>query len=326
MSELSVEVFHKKTCYIPVVKDGSTWQTDRRGAPGQFNFTVIQDHRFKCSEGDAVRVRYGSFNVFFGFVFKMTRSKSGEIQILAYDQERYLKNKAIYTGVNKTASQIIKELAEDYQLKLGSIANTGHKIKSTVEDNKALFDIIDNALTRTLQHTKTMYVLYDDFGKLTLKKLSDMKVKSGKGYFCVTKDNSQDYSLVSSIDQDVYDSVALYYHDQKSGKTTYKFVSDKQKIKEWGVLQLVQKVESKEGMATQAKQMLELYKEKTRTLEINGVKGYPKVRGGSMILLDMSINGLTFKNFMVVEKAKHTWKDSLYTMDLNLRGGVINSA
>ena len=64
----------------------------------------------------------------------------------------------------------------DFNLNLGSIADTGYKIPSRVEDNTSLFEMIENALDLTMQNTKQMFVLYDDFGKLTLKNLSDMRV------------------------------------------------------------------------------------------------------------------------------------------------------
>lgn len=90
----------------------------------------------------------------------------------AYDQLRYLNNKDTYVYENKTASQFIQMLAADFSLNTGTLEDTGFVIASRVEDNTSLFDMIENALDLTLQNSKEMFVLFDDFGKLTLKNIS----------------------------------------------------------------------------------------------------------------------------------------------------------
>ncbi len=64
----------------------------------------------------------------------------------------------------------------DFHLNLGAVESTNFIIPSRIEDNTALFDIIYNALDLELTNKKAMYVLYDDFGKLTLKGLEKMKI------------------------------------------------------------------------------------------------------------------------------------------------------
>jgi hypothetical protein len=73
--------------------------------------------------------------VFYGFVFKMKRSKDQMIQVTAYDQMRYLKNKDTKIFENITASGIIKTLADDFQLKTDDIEDTEFKlIQANVKD------------------------------------------------------------------------------------------------------------------------------------------------------------------------------------------------
>ena len=100
----------------------------------------------------------------------LCESKSDVIQITVYDQLYYLKNKDTYVYTNKTAADVIRMIAEDFQLNVGDLEDTGYTIGSRVEDNQTLFDIIQTALDETLKATSQMYVLYDDVGKLTPQK------------------------------------------------------------------------------------------------------------------------------------------------------------
>ena len=171
-------IHHKHKLFEPVVQSGVQWDTSRKGSPGKLTFSLVKDAVIDFAEGDAVSFYDGETQVFYGFVFKKSRDKSGVIDVVAYDQLRYLKNKDTYVYTNKTASEVVRMLAEDFSLKLGTVEDTRHKIDSRVEDNQTLFDIIQNALDLTLTSTRQLYVLYDNFGRLTLHNISSMKVKS----------------------------------------------------------------------------------------------------------------------------------------------------
>ncbi|MBR4026683.1 MAG: hydrolase, partial [Lachnospiraceae bacterium] len=162
--------------FQPVVEDSVEWSTERRGTPGKLTFKVLQDSLLKITEGCPVRFCENEEKIFFGFIFKQQRTKDSIITITAYDQLRYLKNKDTRVYENKTASQFIKATANDYQLQTGTIENTKYVIPSRIEENTSLFEMFENALDLTLTNTKEMFVLYDDFGKLTLKSLSSMYV------------------------------------------------------------------------------------------------------------------------------------------------------
>ena len=162
--------------YIPVVEEGIEWSTERRSTPGKLTFKLVKDSVINFQEGAAVRLKVDGKPVFFGFVFTKKRDKDQIIEVTAYDQLRYLNNKDTYVYENKTASQFIQMIAADFSLNTGTLEDTGFVIASRVEDNTSLFDMIENALDLTLQNSKEMFVLYDDFGKLTLKNLSSMYV------------------------------------------------------------------------------------------------------------------------------------------------------
>ena len=181
--------------YYPVVEEGVTWETARKGLPGKLAFSIVNDGKINFQEGNAVRMKYGGQNVFYGFVFAKKRNKGNTIGVVAYDQLRYLKNKDTYVYTNKTASDLIKMISTDFKLNIGIIENTTYTIASRVEDNKALVDMIQNALDLTLDNKKKIYVLHDDFGKLTLKDVESMKLN-----LMIDEEAAEDFDYTSSID------------------------------------------------------------------------------------------------------------------------------
>ena len=162
--------------FIPVVQEDIQWTTERKGNPGKLTFKVHLDDVLDITEGNAVRLKWNGANIFYGFIFSKKMDKERIITVTAYDQLRYLKNKDTYVYKNKTAGEVIQMICADFQMQTGSIEDTGFKIASMVEDNQTLFDIIQNALDATMENQKYMYVMYDDFGKVTLKGLDNMRL------------------------------------------------------------------------------------------------------------------------------------------------------
>ena len=187
--------------YLPIVEEGIEWTTERRSAPGKLTFKVVKDGIIDFQEGAAVRLKVDGKGVFFGFVFSKKRDKDQIITVTAYDQLRYLNNKDTYVYENKTAAQFIKMIAEDFSLNVGTIEDTPFVIASRVEDNTSLFDMIENALDLELQNNGNMFILYDDFGRLTLKFLGNMYVgDNSSGYLMIDEEPGENFDYTSSID------------------------------------------------------------------------------------------------------------------------------
>ncbi|MDP4152590.1 MAG: hydrolase [Bacillota bacterium] len=302
--------------FAPIVEDGVTWDTSRSGEPGKLTFSVLKDSILDFTEGDAVRLRYGGDNIFYGFVFQKKRDKDGVIEVTAYDQLRYLKNKDTYVYSNKTAGEVIQMIADDFRLKTGELEDTGYKIPSRVEDNKTLFDIIQTALDETLRNTKRLFVMYDDFGKLTLKNIESMKLN-----LLIDEAAGENFSYTSSIDGETYNKIKLAYDNDKTGKREIYIAQDSENMNRWGVLQYFDTIKEEINGKAKADALLQLYNQKTRNLTISNVLGDTSVRAGSSVIVKMDVGDLTVANFMIVEKAKHTFSENEHLMDLTLRGG-----
>ncbi len=302
--------------YYPLIEDGIKWETERSGAPGKLTFTVINDGQLSFQEGDEVRLLVDGEGVFLGNVFRKKRDKAQHITVTAYDQLRYLKNKDTYVYTNKTAGELIQMLAADFKLNLGTIAETEFKIASRVEDNASLFDMIGNALDLTLTNKKTMYVLFDDYGKLTLKPLDSMRLN-----LLIDEETGENFDYSSTIDEQTYNKVKLSYENENTGKREIYIAQDSSKINSWGVLQYFDTLSKGENGKAKADALLSMYNTKTRSLKITNAFGDVRCRAGSMPVVMLNLGDMAVQNFMLVEKCCHTFRENEHFMDLTLRGG-----
>ena len=307
---------HGDKVFIPVVQEGITWTTERKGCPGELKFKVVKDDVISFTEGDAVRLKVNGQNVFYGFIFKKQRDKEQIISVTAYDQLRYLKNKDTIVYENKTAGELIQMIAKDYMMQTGTIEDTGFKIKSRVEENTSLFDMIQNALDMTLENQKYMYVMYDDFGKIALKGLDNMRLN-----LLIDEETGENFDYTSSIDSNTYNKVKLTYDNEKTGTREVYVAQDSENMNAWGVLQYFDTLQEGENGKAKADVLLSLYNKKTRNLTIKNAFGDVRVRAGSMIVVIMDLGDMKLKNLMLVEKCKHEFKESQHLMTLTLRGG-----
>lgn len=308
---------NNSNCYFPILQSGMVWETERKGVPGKLSFTVIKDDVLNFQEGNAVVFRKDNINLFYGFIFTKKRNKDGTIQVTAYDQLRYLKNKDTIQYENKKASEVIQMLANDFHLQCGDIADTGHVMESVTEEDTSLFDVIQAALDETLRVTGKLYVLYDDFGKLTLQNIEDLKTD-----FLIDDMTGEDFDYQSSIDEQTYNKIQLSYDNEDTGKRERFTAQDGEKINSWGVLQYHEALQSNTGAAAKANALLKLYNQKTRKLTIKNVLGDVRIRAGTAIVVNLNLGDIIAKNHMMVEKAKHTFTDEAeHFMDLTLIGG-----
>ena len=302
--------------YVPAVLEDVNYSTERYGTPGKLTFKVLQDETLKFEEGNAVRFRWQNNDVFFGFIFSLRRDKENVVNVTAYDQTRYLKNKDTYVYQNKTASEVLQLIANDFNLQCGDVEDTGFKIATRVEDNQTLFDIIQNALDLTMENRKEIYVLYDDFGKLTLKSLENMRVN-----VIIAADTAGNFQYSSSIDGNTYNKIKLVYDNARTGQRDFVVRKDNETINKWGVLQYYDTLQEGENGKAKADALLSLYNQKTKTLRIKNAFGDCRVRAGSLICVSLDLGDTVLNNWMLVESCKHVFKHEEHFMDLNVRGG-----
>lgn len=316
---MTYELFiqHEKTLMFPPIVDGVTIEWERQGQPGKLTFEIVKTANLSFEEGDACRFSVDGTPLFYGFVFDKSRSGNNPdvIKVTVYDQLYYLKNKDTYVYSNKTATEVVKMIAEDFGLNLGTLEDTGYKIASRTEENTSLFDIIQNALDETLKAKTEMYVLYDKAGKLTLTNISNMKLG-----LVINEDTAGNYDYKTSIAEKTYNRIKLLYEDSNSGSRQVYIAQDSSNINKWGVLQYYEKLNDATNAKTMADAMLKLYNSKTRSLTVKNALGDIRVRAGTLLVVILGLGDINLFNFLMVEQVKHTIKDGQHLMELKLRG------
>jgi hypothetical protein len=305
---------------IADIVSGVSWKTSRMGRPGSLAFTLVknaiyQDVRFHYSNGDIVRFRKDGQNVFYGYIFSIDSGKDDAVKILAYDQIRYLLSSDTYVFANITASDILRKIAADFNLRLGQIADTIYRIPTMVEDGKKLLDIICKSLDLTLINSNRNFVLYDDFGSLRIRNIEDMLVD----FYVGDGSLMYDFNTKTSIDQDTYNKVKLYKDNKDTGKREIYIAQDSANKERWGTLQLYQSVDENMN-AAQINQLLNtlitLKNRESKTLKINAI-GDVRIRAGSYVRILIEKYGINQP--FLVDECQHSFDGADHTMALEMK-------
>lgn len=313
MIDMMIE--HEGKLFRPVACGAVTWSLERQGSPGKLTFSVLREGAPLFTEGDRVCLHCNGTGIFYGFIFERKTGKDHVVSVTAYDQLRYLKNKDTYQYENKTATEVIRMIAADFNLSVGDLADTGFVIGARADPDKTLFDIILNALTLTINATKQMYVLYDSYGKLTLKNIGDMKLD-----LLIGDRTAEDFDYSTSIDGETYNQVKVSIDNEETGKRDVYIAKHSENINAWGVLQYYHKGEKGDDGQSMADAMLAKYNHKTKKLSIKNALGDIRVRPGCLMPVVMDLGDMKLSNYLLVEKAVHSFDGALHTMDLTLRG------
>lgn len=316
--EVHLYIQNGQSVYEPVVQGSINWETQRKGQPGKCSFTIIPDSKLHIEEGNAVRLDVNGKSVFFGFIFERSWNSDGQMKVTAYDQLRYLKNTDSYNYTNLSTGEVILMIARDYNLKTGTLIDTGHKISRNRPD-KTLIDIILDSLDLTLIHTGKIYVLYDDAGSLTLNDVENMKLD-----IMIDGSTAQDYDFKISVDSDTYNQIKVYYDDNKTKKREVYMTKDTETINKWGILLKNESIEKDANGQEIAERYLGLYNRPTRSLNIKGAFGDIRVRAGCLIPVALDLKEMELKNYLLVEAVTHNIDEGIHTMDMTLRGAGIS--
>lgn len=280
--------------------------------------------------GNVISITYKGTGMFKGYIFSIVEKYGDLIEVVAFDQLRYLKNQHTMTIKNKTATKLIKELAAEFKLKLGEIEETSVDIavKQIIVENQSLFEIINNALDDTMLANKKQgrirqYILFDDFGKLTLK-----DQKGLKSDLVFENSNIIKFENQSSIDSQTYNKIFIYYKDDKEKKVDKYIIEDSDTQSKWGVLQKTFSVEkiTKDQADEWGQKLLKYFNIPNWKFEITTLLQDPEIRGGTNIKVSLDLNNKKLQKNMVVSKVIHNFSNNEYTMDLTLLGVSENGA
>ena len=296
--------------YSPVFKSGEL-TTQRFDAPGKFVFSGQEPSDIALPEGTAITFKDNGTTVFAGYIFTAKRDRFGNVQYTAYDQLRYLKANTSKTWTNVNLEQIILELAADFSLRVGNLANTGYTFPTLVKENESCLDIIFDALSTVIHQTNKIFLFYDENGSLVLREAKELMISTAIG------DGSMmtDYEYTRDIDSDTYNRIKLVKPNENTGRTDVFIHEDTDSIRKWGLLQYYDKADKNYNEA-QLDQLCAAYLQyynrvsQTLTVEAMGVTG---IRAGTILpIVINSVKDLSFNRILLAEKVVHSYEGDNY--------------
>ncbi len=300
--------------FYPAILNDISLDLEYKGNAGMLKFKVLKDEFLSFFEGNTVEFYYKGEKIFRGFIFTKQRSDNNFVNVTAFDQIRYLKNKDTFNIFHKKSSDVLLEIANDFNLEVGYVEDTKHVIPYILNEDKTFLDIIYNSLHTTFEHTGETYILYDDFGKLTLKNSNNMKVD-----IIICEENCCGFDYSSSIDDNTYNEIII-----KCDGFVEAQEKNSQNIEKWGLLRLVEKTDDITNASTKAVELLETHNKEKRTLSIKKAIGDVRVKGGSKVFVKLNVGDIFVDDNMLVESVKHHFKENEHFMDLKISGGAFS--
>ena len=284
---------------------------------GKCSFSLTTNvNKLKFSMGSSVSLKVNGVGKFFGYIF--TAEPDGDnLSITAYNQLRYLKNNESYVLTGTTHEKIIKLIANDFKLRLGTIEGVNYILPERIEDNKSLGDIIQRALDFTLQGTKKMFIIRDEFGYLCCRDVSKLMTN-----IIIGEDSLlESYKYKESIDSESYNSIKLYKDNKDTGKREVYIAKDSNNQSKWGMLQYFKSVDENSTDAQvreKANQLLDLHNKVFRTLKLT-CKGILELDVGNGIFLQLNdIPEVKFNQNAIIKSIEDIYENGIHSMNLEV--------
>lgn len=300
--------------------------TNRMDSPSKLTFTVLEKDGISIPEGSSVEVSVDGVKMFKGYVFTAKQGRDEDVEYTAYDQLRYLKANASYTFVAMTLGQIIQQIAADFGLTCGTLADTGYAFPCLIKENESCLDIIFDALNETILNTGKIWIFYDNAGALTLTEARNLLTTSLVG----DESLATDFTYERDIDSDTYNRIKLVRPNEEKGVTEVYLYEDTDTIGQWGLLQYYDEVDENMNSA-QIEQMaqayLTYYNRVKQTIKIEAI-GIPALRAGMIVPVRLGkVESLSVSRLLLAEKVDHSIEDGQHTMTIEVEdfqqlGGV----
>ncbi|MEC1748992.1 XkdQ/YqbQ family protein [Bacillus mojavensis] len=307
----------KDTEWLELVAESVSLEGHRFQAPRSIEATIVikqgDQTYYSVTEGDTVLFKWKGKELFRGTVFARTPDEH-TLAFSAYDMLQYLvKNQDVYVFSNQRADQMIRRIANDFQIPTASIANTGHTIKSLViKNDTSLYDIILKALKQTKSQTGRNYQLYSEKGKLGLRAWPD----PSEVWVLETGVNITGYQYSTSIN-DTATRVVL--RRQKDNKTYKASAKDSSGLNKYGVLQYTETVTDEINQAQlQQRADVRLAEKKGVKKELKNIQavGIPEVQSGLPVYISIPEAGI--KKTYWVDTDRHEFKGTKHTMTIDV--------
>lgn len=285
----------------------------------KLDFSYV-DNDLKLRNGSVVCFKYNDADIFYGYVFKHSRNKNGEITVTAYDQLRYAKAKDTVAIDGDTVSFLVRKMCNYFKLRQGILDDSGYVLATGYYDDKTWLDIIYSAIDETLTNKGEWYVLRDEFGSVALRNIENLKLDLVLG----DKSLAYDFEYEKSIDDDFYNVIKIQAEIKKEGDSGSNektesipiVKGDEDSVAKYGFLQYFEKVqvENEAQANSKAEMLLKLYNHEVETLSLNCL-GDTSVRAGTSFYA--SIGDIGVNKRLIVRSVTHDFMP-VHTMSLEV--------
>lgn len=287
-------------------------------AAGVLKARVIKCDGLSFGEGARVCLVVDGEQVFSGRVFTKRRSMPDVIEIVAYDELRYLQNRdcCVFSGVSP--KEMLKQIAALVNLSVGDLAEVNWRCGVRVYDNRRYIDMLVDVLDGVLAERGRHYTVIAEKGRLCLRASRDMSCD-----VCLELGAFAEYEYKTSIDENYANRVKLIYEDKRKAARRQFVVEDREAIQNYGVLQYVHKSAAvEEENRANASERLRQLNRRGESLTVRRATGDIAVRGGSIVWVRMNLGDKVVDGEALVKSARHYFKSGVCLMDLELDCGL----
>lgn len=242
--------------------------------------------------------------LFKGYVFKNERaSQSSSVSVIAYDPLIYfLKSVGTYNIKNKTAEEVAKMLCNDFEVPIGTFAQTGIK-QSFLANRRGIYDILATAYTTASKKNGKKYMPLIKDGKLNVIEIGTLVA----GFELSDEINIIDSGYTESV-ENMVNRVRIY--NDKDTQTGV--VENAEWIKKYGVLQDIYVTQKDKDTQTEAKALLT---DVEKTITVEAIGNIRCITGNAVKVKDKA-TGLT--GLFYIDSDTHTWSNGQHIMKLKL--------
>lgn len=310
--ETKDEIITLDTMVVSINWSGDITQPYRTLSVQLKNTLNLREKAVDLENGNIITFRKNKQVLFKGILFNHQIDQTGNHSLTCYDLNYYLtKNTTTKKITNKTASQFIRNLCEEFDIPYNQIDETGYVIPKRILKSKTLYDMIKIVLTDTYKQTGRRFFILNKDGKLDIiergTQISEWVLEEGV--------NIRQASYRKSI-EDMKTRIKVTAGEETN--PIIATVEDKRLIEKYGLMQHLEEADT-ETNKSQAEQLAKTLLNQLGTFsdeaEIEAL-GIVDVYAGKSIRIKESMTGL--RGSYYVDTDAHTFSGSTHTMRLTL--------
>lgn len=301
---------------IAEIVENLSWSTSLGAKPGELRLTVVGEI-IEFALGAMVEVLDGELGVFLGYVFDVRLTQEQHVELIAFDQTRYLKNQDTLVFKAAPIHTVFRSICEQYGLKVGTVDASSYTCAPAIHEGKSLWDVLQSYADETLARSGKLYIVRDAFGALELRDVealhTDLLIDD------VSVITAYDFQI--SIADNTYNQIKLGKESKGKSERLWTIVKDSTRIGEWGLLQFHKKMDeaTPDGELEQlGESLLRIYNRPSRALSLACLGDF-RVQAGSGVQVSLSALQATSEgqNY-IVKSCGHAVANEMHTMKLEL--------